>query len=84
MAQRSSNHMLTKLLALVTSIGLIALIAGEAYARIHPSSPEHLSRHRGPAVNSSSSVHEAEFVFGAGTAGEGNAHRYTGGPKSND
>ena len=76
--------MLTKLLALVTSIGLIALIAGEAYARIHPSSPEHLSRHRGPAVNSSSSVHEAESVFGAGTAGEGNAHRYTGGPKSND
>ena len=66
MAQRSGNHMLTKLLAtkflaFLTSIGLIAMIASEAYARVSHPIPEHMSgHHHGPPVTSSSSVQEPE------------------------
>ncbi len=75
--------MLTKRLALVTSMILFTAIAGQASAR-----PEHSGRqHSSNAVTSMSNIQEPEFVTDVGTpaqAVEGNAHHYTGGPKSND
>lgn len=85
MAQRSSNHMrtkflATKFLAFLTSIGLITMIAGEAYARISHPIPEHMSGyHHGRPMTSSSSVQEPEA-----SPAPASEHRYTGGPKSND
>jgi len=51
----------TKFLAFLTSIGLIAMIASEAYARVSHPIPEHISgHHHGPPVTSSSSVQEPD------------------------
>jgi hypothetical protein len=51
----------TKFLAFLTFVGLIAMIASEAYARVSHPIPEHMSgHHHGPPVIPSSSVQEPE------------------------
>ena len=70
----------TKFLAFLTSIGLIAMIASEAYARVSHPIPEHMSgHHHGPPVTPSSSVQEPEASRAAASE-----PGHTGGPKSND
>ena len=67
----------TKFLAFLTSIGLIAMIASEAYARVSHPIPEHISgHHHGPPVTSSSSVQEPEASPPA------SEHQYTGGRRT--
>ena len=73
----------TKRLAFAASIILLTAISGLASARTaHPG-----EKYRTNAVYSSSEVRHPENAFGSAMqpqATEGDAHRYSGGPKSND
>ena len=70
----------TKFLAFLTFVGLIAMIAGEAYARVSYSIPEHMSgHHHGPPVTPSSSVQEPEA-----SPAPASEPQYARGPTSND
>ncbi len=73
----------TKHLALATSMILVAAICGQASARTANPGEKHLTH----AVNFSGEVQQPENAFGAvmpSEAMQGNSHRYSGGPKSND
>ena len=71
--------MLTKHLALVTSMVLFTALAGQASAR-----PAHsMTQHATHAMMSQGNVQDPEFMPDAGTSPH-DMHHYTGGPKSND
>ena len=75
--------MIAKRLALATSIILLTAISGQAYARTANPGDKYWTN----AAYASSEVRHPENAFGSAMpsqATEGNAHRYHGGPKSND
>lgn len=72
--------MIAKPRALITSMVLLAAIAGPAAAR-----PQHTGmQHSNHAAISSSDHQSPEAAAGAAMSAETPMHRYTGGPKSND
>lgn len=72
--------MLVKPLALVTSMVLLAAIAGPAAARPQHSGMQHSSH----AAMFSSDHQTAGTAADTAMPPEASMHRYTGGPKSND
>lgn len=72
--------MLTKRLALVTSMILFSAIAGQASAR-----PAHsMTHHSTHAVASPENMQDPEFEFDVASPPQTVVHHYTGGPKYND